>query len=80
MVFAIRHGVLGYEAMGLNRLFLNLPFGVFIYEATRTGQMMLDVCANLLDDAPWFAMGGHFSDSMASIHVRVQSNPAESVS
>ncbi len=35
MVFAIRHGVLGYEAMGLNRLFLNLPFGVFIYEATR---------------------------------------------
>lgn len=36
MVFAIRHGVLGYEAMGLNRLFLNLPFGVFIYEATRS--------------------------------------------
>lgn len=38
MVFAIRHGVLGYEAMGLNRLFLNLPFGVFIYEATRISQ------------------------------------------
>jgi len=35
MVFAIRHGVLGYEAMGLNRLLEFLPFGVFIYEATR---------------------------------------------
>jgi hypothetical protein len=35
MVFAIRHGVLGYEAMGLNRLFKIFPFGVQNYEATR---------------------------------------------
>ena len=44
MVFAIRHGVLGYEAMGLNRLFLNLPFGVFIYEATRAGETRRYFC------------------------------------
>jgi hypothetical protein len=36
MVFAIRHGVLGYEAMGLNRLFKIFPFGVQNYEATRS--------------------------------------------
>lgn len=35
MDFAIRHGVLGYEAMDLNGLFRNLPFGVHNYEATR---------------------------------------------
>jgi hypothetical protein len=37
MVLAMRHGVLGYEAMGLNRTFHNPPFGVFSYEATRRG-------------------------------------------
>lgn len=36
MVLAMRHGVLGYEAMDLNRLFINFPFGVFNYEATRS--------------------------------------------
>jgi hypothetical protein len=35
MVLAIRHGVFGYEAMGLNRLLENPRFGVFSYEATR---------------------------------------------
>jgi hypothetical protein len=31
----MRHGILGCEAMGLNRTFHNPPFGVFSYEATR---------------------------------------------
>ena len=35
MVLAMRHGVLGYEAMDLNRLLINFPFGVFNYAATR---------------------------------------------
>jgi hypothetical protein len=35
MVFAIRHGVLFYEAMGLFRFLPTFSFGVFIYEATR---------------------------------------------
>lgn len=35
MVLAMRHGVLGYEAMDLNRLFPDPAFGVFSYEATR---------------------------------------------
>jgi hypothetical protein len=39
MVLAMRHGVLGYEAMGHNRTFHNPPFGVFSYEATRTGSL-----------------------------------------
>ena len=37
MVLAMRHGVLGYEAMDLNRLLINFPFGVFNYAATRAG-------------------------------------------
>jgi hypothetical protein len=36
MVLAMRHGVLGYEAMGLNCLFPIFAFGVFNYAATRT--------------------------------------------
>jgi hypothetical protein len=39
MVLAMRHGVLGYEAMGLNRTFHNPPFGVFSYEATRRSSL-----------------------------------------
>ena len=35
MVLAMRHGVLGYEAMDLNHLLINFPFGVFNYVATR---------------------------------------------
>jgi hypothetical protein len=35
MVLAIRHGVFGYEAMGLNRLFEIPRFGVKNCEATR---------------------------------------------
>ena len=35
MVFAMRHGVRFYEAMGLNRRLLNFRYGVHIYEATR---------------------------------------------
>ncbi len=35
MVLAMRHGVLGYEAMDLNLLFPDPAFGVFSYEATR---------------------------------------------
>jgi len=35
MVFAMRHGVLFYEAMGLIRKYLDFCYGVFIYEATR---------------------------------------------
>lgn len=35
MDFAIRQGVLGCEAIDLNGLFMNLPFGVHNYEATR---------------------------------------------
>jgi len=35
MVFAIRHGVLGYEAMGLNCFLISAPFGVLSCEATR---------------------------------------------
>ena len=35
MVLAMRHGVLGYEAMGLNCLFPIFAFGVFNYAATR---------------------------------------------
>lgn len=36
MVLAMRQGVLSYEAVYLNRLFINFPFGVFIYPARRT--------------------------------------------
>ena len=35
MVLAMRHGVLGYEAMGLKRLLSLSSLGVFNYEATR---------------------------------------------
>jgi hypothetical protein len=35
MVFAMRHGVLFYEAMGLFRNSLIFRFGVFFCEATR---------------------------------------------
>ncbi len=35
MVFAIAHGVLGYEAMGLNCSLISAPFGVLSCEATR---------------------------------------------
>jgi len=35
MVLAMRHGVLGYEAMDLNHLFPDPVFGVFNYAATR---------------------------------------------
>jgi hypothetical protein len=35
MEVAMRHGVLGYEAMGLSPAFFIFRFGVFIYEATR---------------------------------------------
>jgi len=35
IVLAMRHGVLGYKAMGFNRLFPDPAFGVFNYEATR---------------------------------------------
>jgi hypothetical protein len=52
MDFAIRHGVLGYEAMDLNRFFQNLPFGVHNYEATRgaegAGGLFLRFPANAL--------------------------------
>jgi hypothetical protein len=36
MEVAMRHGVLGYEAMGLSPAFFIFRFGVFIYEATRS--------------------------------------------
>jgi len=35
MVFAIRHGVLGYEAMDLHCFLISAPFGVLSCEATR---------------------------------------------
>ncbi|HQZ29102.1 MAG TPA: hypothetical protein PK648_13210 [Verrucomicrobiales bacterium] len=37
----MRHGVLGYEAMDLNRLFPDPAFGVFSYEATRAAHASL---------------------------------------
>ena len=39
MGFAMHHGVLFYEAMGLNFLIGDFCFGVFFYEATRTPEM-----------------------------------------
>lgn len=35
MEVAMRHGILGYEAMDLSPAFFNFRFSVFIYEATR---------------------------------------------
>jgi hypothetical protein len=47
MEVAMRHGVLGYEAMGLSPAFFIFRFGVFIYEATRA----LSHSAFFLDNA-----------------------------
>jgi hypothetical protein len=46
MVLAMRHGVLGYEAMGLNCLFPIFAFGVFNYAATRIGSQFGEGLAN----------------------------------
>lgn len=43
MVFTIRHGVLGYEAMGFNRLFKLFLLGVLNYEATRRAKAEMQV-------------------------------------
>lgn len=57
----MRHGVLGYEAMDLNRLFPDPAFGVFSYEATRMEDEAKNNVAfaeaweeNRLEDEPLF--------------------------
>jgi hypothetical protein len=54
MEVAMRHGVLGYEAMGLSPAFFIFRFGVFIYEATR--YLVVDVseaCAEAVNLSLW---------------------------
>jgi hypothetical protein len=49
MEVAMRHGVLGYEAMGLSPAFFIFRFGVFIYEATRCGRVKcVEACRRVL--------------------------------
>ena len=60
----MHHGVLGYEAMGLNRTFHNPPFGVFSYEATRHEGYVFDRLHDLrhgevqAEHAPLIRKGG----------------------
>ena len=39
----VKDGVLGYEAMDINRLLINFPFGVFNYAATRQSDRRSDL-------------------------------------